>query len=123
MLVHAKIIANSLDGKDWIKNSAAKKLHYADICSAHIQSEAFRYLFEDIFNSAPRIRVLARWAPGDLLSKSRYKHFVETIKLLFNFGSKSKINKLNEKPTIVSGFHKLSCHCYYSCHCIRQEAS
>ena len=64
------IIANSLDGKDWIKKSASKELHYADICSAYIQSEAFRYLFEDIFNSAARIRVLARWAPSDLLSKS-----------------------------------------------------
>lgn len=65
-----KIISNSLDGRDWIKKSVSKELHYADICSAYIQSEAFSYLFEDIFNLNSRIRVLARWTPSDLLSKS-----------------------------------------------------
>ena len=65
-----KFIANSHDGKDWIKKSVSNKIQYADICSAYIQSEAFSFLFGGVFNSAIKIRVLARWALGDLLGKA-----------------------------------------------------
>jgi hypothetical protein len=42
----------------------------ADICSAYIRSEAFRYFFDDLFEAKTKIRVLARWTLGDLLAQA-----------------------------------------------------
>lgn len=65
-----EVIQNSLSGKRWIEESTTKGLVSADICSAYIRSEAFRYFFKDIFNSGATIRVLARWALSDLLAQA-----------------------------------------------------
>jgi PLD-like domain len=63
-------IQTSHTGKQWIQESIGKGLVSADICSAYIRSEAFRYFFEGIFNTGVKIRVLARWASNDLLSQA-----------------------------------------------------
>jgi hypothetical protein len=65
-----KVIQNSHSGKVWIHESISNGVMYADICSAYIRSEAFRYFFEDLFNTEIRIRVLARWSLGDLLARA-----------------------------------------------------
>lgn len=64
------VIQNSQTGNVWIKESVSKGVIRANICSAYIQSEAFRFFFEEIFESNIKIRVLARWALSDLLSKA-----------------------------------------------------
>ena len=65
-----KIIQNSHSGKAWIQDSVSFGVERADICSAYIRSEAFRYLFEELFDAKIKIRVLARWALSDLLSEA-----------------------------------------------------
>jgi len=65
-----KIIKNSQAGKLWIEESISKGVERADICSAYIRSEAFQYFFENAFEKNLKIRVLARWTPGDLLTQS-----------------------------------------------------
>lgn len=65
-----KIIQSSLTGKQWIQESTTKGVATLDICSAYIQSDAFRYFFEDVFDTGARIRVLARWGVTDLLAQS-----------------------------------------------------
>lgn len=65
-----KIIKNSQAGKLWIEESVSKGVERADICSAYIRSEAFRYFFDDLFKKNLKIRVLARWTPGDLLAQA-----------------------------------------------------
>jgi len=65
-----KVIQNSQSGKVWIKSSVSKSVERADICSAYIRSEAFKFFFEDLFDTAIRIRVLARWTLDDLLSQA-----------------------------------------------------
>ena len=64
------VIQNSQTGKVWIKSSVSKGLERADICSAYMRSEAFKFFFEDLFGTNTRIRVLARWTLDDLLSQS-----------------------------------------------------
>ena len=64
-----KMIQNSQSGKAWIQESVTSGVERADICSAYIRSEAFRYFFEDLFAAKIKIRVLARWALGDLLAQ------------------------------------------------------
>jgi hypothetical protein len=68
-ILHAmeKVIQNSQSGKAWIRKSVSSGVQYADICSAYIRSEAFRYFFEDLFAAKIKIRVLARWTLSDLL--------------------------------------------------------
>ena len=65
-----KIIKNSQAGKLWIEESVSKGVERADICSAYIRSEAFQYFFENVFEKNLKIRVLARWTSGDLLTQS-----------------------------------------------------
>jgi hypothetical protein len=65
-----QVIQSSRTGKAWIKESLSKGVVRADICSAYIRSEAFLFFFENILNSSIKIRVLARWAPGDLISQA-----------------------------------------------------
>jgi hypothetical protein len=65
-----KVIQNSQSGKAWIQASVSGVVERADICSAYIRSEAFRYFFEDLFAAKIKIRVLARWALGDLLAQA-----------------------------------------------------
>lgn len=65
-----KVIQNSQSGKAWILESVATGVERADICSAYIRSEAFRYFFEDLFATKIKIRVLARWTLGDLLAQA-----------------------------------------------------
>jgi hypothetical protein len=65
-----KVIKNSQTGKAWIRDSVANGVEYADICSAYIRSEAFRYFFEELLDSRVKIRVLARWTLGDLLAQA-----------------------------------------------------
>jgi hypothetical protein len=65
-----KVIQNSHSGKVWIQESISNGVSRADICSAYIRSEAFRYFFEDLFNAKIKIRVLARWSLGDLLAQA-----------------------------------------------------
>jgi hypothetical protein len=64
------VIQNSETGKAWIKESVSKGIDSAVICSAYIRSEAFKFLFHNIFDSGIPIRVLARWAPGDIIAQS-----------------------------------------------------
>jgi hypothetical protein len=42
----------------------------ANICSAYIRSETFRYLFEDLLSAQTKTRVLTRWALSDLITES-----------------------------------------------------
>jgi hypothetical protein len=65
-----KIIKNSQAGKIWIEESVSKGVERVDICSAYIRSEAFQHFFEDVFEKNLKIRVLARWTPGDLLAQA-----------------------------------------------------
>lgn len=63
-------IQSAQSGRNWIQESISKGLICADICSAYIRSEAFRYFFKDTFKTDTKIRVLARWAPGDLIAQA-----------------------------------------------------
>jgi len=65
-----KVIQNSQSGKTWIQESVSSGVERADICSAYIRSEAFRYFFDDLFEAKTKIRVLARWTLGDLLAQA-----------------------------------------------------
>jgi hypothetical protein len=65
-----KVIQNSQSGKAWIQESVSIGVDRADICSAYIRSEAFRYFFDDLFEAKIKIRVLARWTLGDLLAQA-----------------------------------------------------
>ena len=65
-----KVIQNSQSGKAWIQESVSSGVERADICSAYIRSEAFRYFFDDLFEAKTKIRVLARWTLGDLLAQA-----------------------------------------------------
>jgi PLD-like domain len=64
------IIQNSQTGKVWIKSCVSNGLERADICSAYMRSEAFKFFFEDLFSTDTKIRVLARWTLDDLLSQA-----------------------------------------------------
>jgi len=64
------IIQNSQSGKVWIKDSVSTGVELADICSAYIRSDAFRFFFEELFESSIKIRILARWTAGDLLAQA-----------------------------------------------------
>jgi hypothetical protein len=64
------VIQNSQTGKVWIKSCVSNGLERADICSAYMRSEAFKFFFEDLFSTDTRIRVLARWTLDDLLSQA-----------------------------------------------------
>jgi hypothetical protein len=50
--------------------SVSGGLERADICSAYIRSETFRYLFGDLFPAQIKTRVLSRWALSDLLTQA-----------------------------------------------------
>lgn len=65
-----KVIQNSYSGKSWIQESVSAGLERADICSAYIRSETFRYFFEDLLSAKIKTRVLSRWALSDLLGQS-----------------------------------------------------
>jgi hypothetical protein len=65
-----KVIHNSKSGKSWIQESVSTGVKRADICSAYIRSETFRYFFEALFAVKVKIRVLARWTLGDLLAQA-----------------------------------------------------
>ena len=65
-----KVIQNSNSASIWIQESVSSGVEQADICSAYIQSEAFRYFFDDLFKAKIKIRVLARWTLGDLLDNA-----------------------------------------------------
>lgn len=64
------LIQNSNTASIWIQESVFGGVEKADICSAYIQSEAFRYFFEDLFTAKIKIRVLARWTLSDLLANA-----------------------------------------------------
>lgn len=63
-------IINSNFAKQWLLGVNGRKLNSANICSAYIQSEALKRLFELVLDSEVPIRILARWSPNDLLSNA-----------------------------------------------------